>query len=250
MGVRWHDTHSQLDSERDRWEFQHWVPGTSLGACFLADSGGVQLIGICRNLFTRVGDLPFVYKGSFGPVQLSSVNRHRLLSAAGHIASHSGLQGLFNIDLIRRSDDQLFLLEVNPRWTATSELIERALTESGSIQADDSLMQCSIDAMLGRTVRRMMDPESTRGSSQWIKRIVYAIDPVVFDLEMARRCTRDLGSVHDLPENGAVIPPLHPICTLIAKLPTGSGADESSDQVRQRLWWKAYRKAIRTLAGR
>lgn len=250
MGVRWHNANSQVDSEMARWEFQHWVPGTSLGACFLADPGGVQLIGVCRNLFSRVGDLPFVYKGSFGPVQLSSVNRHRLLSAARHIASHSGLRGLFNIDFIRRSDDQLFLLEVNPRWTAASELIERGLTQSGSIQADESLMQCSIDAMLGRTAGRMMAAESTYGSSRWIKRIVYAIDPVVFDLEMARRCTRDLGSVHDLPENGAAIPPLHPICTLIAKLPTGSSADESSDQVRQRLWWKAYRNAIRTIAGR
>ena len=234
IGVRW--SNHRLDHDRTDVLYQQWVAGRPLGATFLACRDHVQLLGVCRTLYGRFAELPFVYQGSFGPVDcVSESNRSRLLAAANAIASESGLLGLFNIDFIQSSDGTISLLEVNPRWSASSELIERSLTDLGVINSSKSLMGMSIKAMRGEHLKAFQQKIAPdRPPTQWIKRIIYAKSPKRFSYRQALKVADGIGSLHDIPFDGEPIESHSPCCTLVAKV---NAADSS--------WWAKYRAAVR-----
>jgi predicted ATP-grasp superfamily ATP-dependent carboligase len=238
-GIQWYDPIEDAFESPSGCYYQQWIPGKAMGASFLACRDGIRLLGVCRNSFSRVGKFPFVHKGLLGPIAVPKNDHDRLLAAAQTVALESGLRGLFNIDFIRRTDGQLFLLEVNPRWTAASEIIERSLTAMGAIKPSESLMQLCIDAMRGEVVCPRFNPKTDRESFQWIKRTIFASQQTVFDLEMARDSARQLGRIHDLSKTGQTIQPSQPICTLIAKWSL-----ENQSVIERSRWLKAYRKTI------
>jgi predicted ATP-grasp superfamily ATP-dependent carboligase len=105
--------------------FQERLAGRSLGAVFLRSGDGVELIGVTES---RRGapDEPFAYAGSVGPVPLSGPLRDRIAAIGRALVAAFGLRGLFGVDLIER-DDVPWPVEVNPRYTASVEVLERAL---------------------------------------------------------------------------------------------------------------------------
>ena len=242
-GVRWakpwgdRRLTSEPSPSTSRTIYQPWIAGRSFGATFLSDGNDVQLLGICRSLFRSVGDCPFVYCGSVGP--LGNLQRHtitpdhqdRLLEAARSIVASSRLRGLLNLDFIRDPLGMLHLLEVNPRWTASAEIIERGLSAE-----PQSLMLRSMDAVrTGRLPERVPATDS-----QWIKRIVFARDEVKFTRPVEGKALDSRQKwqyeIHDLPDEGAVIQAGHPVCTLIARV-----------DHRDQQWLKRYRRVIRQL---
>lgn len=235
LGIRW--SKQQSSSCNGDFVYQEWIPGRSYGATFLASDSGVQLLGICRNLFRRIADLPFVYQGSFGPVNtIKKECRKKLWTAAESIASESGLRGIFSIDFVQSKQGKLSLLEVNPRWSASSEIIERSLTDTQVIAPAQSLMKISLDAMLSHrvpTLKPVSDHDRT-----WIKRIIYAKQPVRFDQQHAIDAAKEIGTLHDIPGDGKQIDSRNPICTLIAKTEPG-----------KKDWWEKYRNAIGSIRG-
>ena len=79
-----------------------------------------QLIGV-----DWLNALPFRYAGNIGPAEISDAvrdNLHRIGSAIGH---GCGLLGLFGVDFIL-ADGRPWLVEVNPRYTASIEVFELA----------------------------------------------------------------------------------------------------------------------------
>ena len=95
------------------------------GAVFVSNGEhDCVLIGVSRSLRKRMGDCPFVYAGSCGPVRLSAQNIAKLNSIANLCVAETGYSGFLNIDVVIDQQGQMSLLEVNPRWSASVEVLE------------------------------------------------------------------------------------------------------------------------------
>jgi len=105
--------------------FQKRVAGPSFSALFLAWSGSSELIGVSRQLIGAPGS-EFAYRGSIGPCKLRSQASSRLSRLGQVLASTFSLVGLFGVDLVLQ-DDEPWVLEINPRYTASVEVLELAL---------------------------------------------------------------------------------------------------------------------------
>ncbi len=111
----------------DEYYFQQRIAGTSVAAVYLATTDEVMLIGITEQLCgaTWGGDTEFQYCGSIGPRQFAPpiTDQFHRIGEALHRAF--ALTGLFGVDAIVK-DDTVWPVEVNPRYTASVEVIERA----------------------------------------------------------------------------------------------------------------------------
>jgi predicted ATP-grasp superfamily ATP-dependent carboligase len=108
--------------------YQEWVDGPSFSAIFLADAARAEFIGVTRQLIGAEG-LPFAYQGSIGPWPVSDRLRNVLEQLGSVLTTAFNLVGLFGFDYILR-DDGPWPVEVNPRYTASVEVLELALRRS------------------------------------------------------------------------------------------------------------------------
>ncbi len=106
--------------------FQQRASGTSISAAFVATATSAQFLGISRQLIgcPELNAPQFGYCGSIFPWSGSDPKLEEQIRQIGSVISREcGLRGLFGIDLI--SDGQAaWFTEVNPRYTASMELIE------------------------------------------------------------------------------------------------------------------------------
>ncbi|HEX8200442.1 MAG TPA: ATP-grasp domain-containing protein, partial [Isosphaeraceae bacterium] len=105
--------------------YQERIVGVDLAAIFLGASAGARLLGVTRQWIGRPG-AEFGYRGSLGPYPLSDLERARVAALGDALAAAFGLIGLFGVDLVLR-DGFPWPVEVNPRYTASVEVLERAL---------------------------------------------------------------------------------------------------------------------------
>ena len=108
--------------------FQRFIEGPSFSAIYAAVEGRAELLGVTRQLVGTTGS-PFAYRGSIGPISLSSRPTGMLSELGWVLASSFPLIGLFGVDFILRDDD-IWPVEVNPRYTASVEVLELALGRS------------------------------------------------------------------------------------------------------------------------
>jgi predicted ATP-grasp superfamily ATP-dependent carboligase len=106
---------------------QEFVSGESRSGVFLADTDGCRLLGVTRQL---VGESwlhapAFRYSGGVGPLALSAPEQAAWQRLGEAVTAFAGLRGLFGIDAVIR-DGMPWAVEVNPRYTASIEVIEYA----------------------------------------------------------------------------------------------------------------------------
>lgn len=255
LGVRWmnlRNSSSKTNSQSvdfklsdDEW-LQQWVAGKPMGATFLSDGDRVLLLGACRSLFTRLGSSPFVYSGSCGPVELSGLVRGKLQKLGHELVSRTRLTGLFNVDFVVDPSGEAWLLEVNPRWSGSAELIERHFLDSQRLGSNQppprkSLLSVAVAIMRGEVKCGSLSDLSTQSSPvgrPFLKRVVYAHRDFSFRLDGLIDLLDPGESVHDLPTSGASIEKDAPVMTYIMdQKNTGSIAN-----YRTRL--KSLRKVI------
>lgn len=109
--------------------YQERIEGISLAAVFVGDFGGSTLMGVTRQLHGREGE-PFAYVGSLGPWQIREPTRAEIRAIGSALSDAFGLRGLFGVDLIVRADGRPVPVEVNPRYTASVEVLELAACRS------------------------------------------------------------------------------------------------------------------------
>jgi uncharacterized protein len=107
--------------------WQEYVEGQACAAVYVGDEHGARLLGVTRQL---VGEpwlhaSPFQYCGSIGPLLLTVPLRRSFERLGMALAFWCGLRGLFGVDCILR-DDVPWAVEVNPRYTASVEVLEYA----------------------------------------------------------------------------------------------------------------------------
>ena len=191
---------------------QRRIPGDPGSIVFVADGRHAVPLGVSRQL---VGDEAFgaaryKYSGSLlcGAAPLFSRERE-LMAAAERLAVAAtaafGLVGLNGIDFIAQ-DGVPWPVEVNPRYTASMELVERA--------RGISMFALHARACAGELPAA--DPFARRLGAVWGKAIVYARADVT--MREIRRWWRD-DRVRDVPWPGDRIARGRPICTLLASAP-------------------------------
>jgi predicted ATP-grasp superfamily ATP-dependent carboligase len=107
--------------------FQEFVAGESCAALYVGAGQSAALLGVTRQL---VGEpwlhaAPFHYCGSVGPYTLSPGPRRAFADLGAALVRGLGLVGLFGVDCILRAGVP-YPVEVNPRTTASVEVIEYA----------------------------------------------------------------------------------------------------------------------------
>ncbi len=107
--------------------YQRRVPGMDCSAVFVGAAGCARLLGVTRQLIGEAwtGAQGFRYAGSIGPLELPRASHARLIAIADAICTEFNLTGLFGVDFLL-SGDAVWPMEINPRYTASVEILERA----------------------------------------------------------------------------------------------------------------------------
>lgn len=128
-GIRpWRGAAASDDSRDILW--QRFVRGTPWSAAWIAGRGRATLVGASRPLRGGgwCGCRRFAYCGSIDvPTAALPVDLRRSFEALGaRLTAAFGLVGAFGSDVIVTAAGDVHVLEVNPRPTASMELVERA----------------------------------------------------------------------------------------------------------------------------
>jgi predicted ATP-grasp superfamily ATP-dependent carboligase len=144
------------------------------------------------------------------------------------LADDFGLAGVVGVDLVL--DDRVTVIEVNPRPSASAELIERA--------TDVSIMATHLAAFGLRAPAAQ--PAPRRAAAIWSKAILFAASAVAIDaqlLDQARRLASHWSAadgwpaIADIPRSGQVLRAGAPVLTVFAR---GETSAESHDELRRR----------------
>ncbi len=136
--------------------YQQWVDGRSVSLLFVANTHGVEVIGFNEQWLNPAKNLPFRYGGAVNNISLSQAIQQQLIKAAECLTMAFGLIGLNSLDAVV-SDGMAYMLEINPRLSATFDLYDDANLMDRHLQAclDGKLLQYhhlqSADAMDGRS---------------------------------------------------------------------------------------------------
>ncbi len=195
---------------------QRPVRGRICGASFLGLGDRAMLLGVCRLLKKRIGPYPFVFAGALGPIPLNVARVESLRQLGDAFCCASPLVGPFNIDVVLQ-DDTVTLLEVNPRWSASMELVERAW---GKLLGEPcSMFDDSADWI--RRVEQDWPSQFGVGPSQhaFVKRVLFArADRRVVAADFDRQPSADRWVWKDVPHRPIDVRRHEPLATLIAPL--------------------------------
>lgn len=214
---------------------QRYIEGVSASATFLANGREALVVGTSRQLINRGGGL-FYYKGNIVPLEIGeSMDYEHLISKindlAGCLTLCFGLKGVNTVDFILNSEG-VWVLEVNPRWSASVELIERYL---GKSLFDEHLRACA-----GGGLPRFSDavPEVLGGAAfnaRYVgKRLVLAEKTMVTGLmeEKGFQYLYERG-IRDIPRSATTIEEGQPICTVLAGGSTDRGCERRLNEKSQ-----------------
>jgi predicted ATP-grasp superfamily ATP-dependent carboligase len=210
-GIRFWDG-NRLDAEHF---LQAHVVGRAGSAAFVADGQRSVLIGLAEQLIGReeLGPQGFAWCGNILPLEIPAAERSKIIDDVAVMVSaltrRFGLRGVNGIDFVvtRTSDGALrpTLVEVNPRYTASMELVEQAYGLN--------VFSLHAEAMTGRL------PDFSLAERLWSQRlsfgkaIVYARRTVT----MPETATWVERGRRDIPFPGERIGAGHPVCTVLAE---------------------------------
>jgi predicted ATP-grasp superfamily ATP-dependent carboligase len=128
-GIRiWEDYRSELTTLHEPHYFQERRVGVPISALFLALPDRTIRLGVARQLvgMQEVHAPPFAWCGTIAPVELPVGTEATITRIGDLLARQTGLRGLFGCDFIVEVGTP-WLTEVNPRYPASTEIIERVL---------------------------------------------------------------------------------------------------------------------------
>jgi predicted ATP-grasp superfamily ATP-dependent carboligase len=186
---------------------QEFVVGTSASAVYVAGSMKVTLLGATRQLTGRDFGLtsPFPYAGSVGPLPLDNSTIDSLIRLGKAVAHQFGLIGLFNIDFVLR-DNEVWVLEVNPRYSASVEILERA--------SETPFVEQHAQACQGKPLAAV---SFCKTGAIYGKAVVYAptAGEVPREIESLPQAWKDRGCFADIPAVGQRLTADQPVLTVL-----------------------------------
>ncbi|MEI6449216.1 MAG: ATP-grasp domain-containing protein [Actinomycetes bacterium] len=189
------------------------VDGRAAAVAFVADGERSRVFGLSEQLLGRsaLGASGFAWCGNLLPLELPGAQAAGVRAQLEHMASsltrRFGLVGVNGLDVVigrdREGVARPYLIEVNPRFSGSMELAERAFGVN--------VFALHLEGLAGRLPPAAGAGRAPDGCAG--KGIVYARRPVVApdtDPWLA-------GGVRDVPWPGQSIAAGHPVCTVLAR---------------------------------
>jgi predicted ATP-grasp superfamily ATP-dependent carboligase len=216
-----------------RYYWQEFIDGEPCSAIYLGDTRNATLLGVTQQL---VGEpwlhaAAFHYCGSVGPLALEAPFRQVFAEIGGALTRAFALRGLFGVDCVLRGGIP-FPVEVNPRYTASVEVIEHA-TGVRALARHQEVFEASG----GRQPSPLEHGDVALRSSVVSKGILFARERFQFPADGPwRSCVTSTADVSampsfaDIPHGGELIEAGHPVITLFARAST---IEECHQQLRR-----------------
>jgi predicted ATP-grasp superfamily ATP-dependent carboligase len=240
FGIHAHD--GQLFEARSHF-LQEWIDGQPCSAVFLGTGGQVSLLGVTQQLIGTpwLNASGFHYAGSIGPLPLDPTTEERW-RRLGHVLGQAfSLQGLFGVDAIVR-DGVPWPVEINPRYTASVEILERGQGVSALAMHRDAVTA----DIRSHTLTPGLSPGGRGEQGVWGKAILFARRTFDFPADGPWLAALEPGvgvdqvEFADIPHAGEIIDQGRPVLTLFASAPTVAECavklQEKAQALDRRLW--------------
>ena len=192
--------------------FQQRVTGLPCSAVYVATQGNAVLLGVTEQLLSADS---FCYAGSIGPLVLTAPQHSQVTAIGQALAAEFGLSGLFGVDVLLNAEG-FWPVEVNPRYTASVEVLERAT----GIAAIALHVRACREASLPQPLC-----ESVTGARVVVgKAILFAATDFTVTCDLRRA----IPNLADVPPPGTRIRQHHPIATVLC-------SGNTPEEVRQSL---------------
>ncbi|MFN5756993.1 MAG: ATP-grasp domain-containing protein [Planctomycetia bacterium] len=214
--------------------WQRWVDGLPMAAAYCLGKETATLMGTSRQLLGAAWchAAPHAYCGSVAVPLADLGDRVRdELHRLGHLLGEAfGLVGAVGVDFIHGADDRITVIEVNPRLTASMELVERA---TGLSIAGAHFAACGYPP----------PKASSAGAAPgiWSKAILFARENLTIDAPLLDRLHRlavpwtqqdGWPAIADIPQPGQTLARGRPVVTIFAR---GETIEDSSARLVARL---------------
>lgn len=194
--------------------FQRYAEGAPCSAVFVVAGGEARLIGVTRQLIGAAwtGASGYQFCGSIGPMKIPAQARVQFAALGSHLGREFQLQGLVGLDAVL-AGDVVWPIEINPRYPASAEVLERAL----GINFISLHVAACLEARLPA-----VDLPTTPGPIAEIrgKAILFAsrrlLAPACVHDFARQQCERPWPELADLPAAGTVIEPNWPVLTVFS----------------------------------
>jgi len=194
-----------LDKE---YYYQQYINGQAGSVLFIANGNHAELISINKQNISSNEANSFCLSSIETPFGNISTHKTTLINAINQLTLHAGLVGLNSLDFIISTDNSLFILEINPRLSASAELYNNK-----SLLFEHHLLAC-----IKKELKAL--PKTTTLFSS-LHYLFASSDSVVPDtMAWPLQC-------HDIPDAGTQIKKQSPICTLML---TAKSKDEAYKQ--------------------
>lgn len=225
--------------------YQEFIVGDAVAALYVSDGKVARLLGVTKQLvgLDWLHSGGFQYCGSIGPLSLTPPLHSAFERLGQAVTTGMGLRGLFGVDCISR-DGVPWPVEVNPRYTASVEVLEYALgvqalgmhrrefeSSTSGYQQREGLLSHHTGPIVGKAI---LFAQST---------LTFPPDGPWRDSLNRPQPVSQLPCFADIPAVGSVITKGKPVLTMFA---AASSTQACLDQLRQtahlldRLLWKSY----------
>ena len=194
QGITWWTPGGSIDANH---YLQQYIKGVPVSAVYHCDGWSSILLGVTEQLIGEpcFGVKGFAYCGSVGPIAMSEKSREALSHLGVVLTQRFDLRGVFGVDLVMDFRGNLWPIEVNPRYTASVGLIEKATGVNALKPADGSRR--------GKPARLSMHGQAVVFAKQ------KGVAPDLYE-------TFSKDQIADVPEPGRTLNPGAPICTVFA----------------------------------
>ncbi len=191
---------------------QRYVDGIPASVCFIANGCKSVLIGLSSQLIglDDLGATGFTWCGNILPLSFDEKESHYIIGQMENITSlltnHFNLKGACGIDIVIKRDKKgrltPYILEINPRYTASMELVENLYGLN--------IYSIHINALQGKLPDfSLADKHSTQFLA---KGILFARN----DIKIKETANWKRRGIRDIPFEGDMIEKEHPVCTILA----------------------------------
>ena len=186
---------------------QRFVRGAPMSAVYAVSRDGAALLGVSRQLVgAPLAHAPrWAYCGSVAPADVGPSVLEKLEELGKLLSASLGLLGLVGVDLVV-DDNEVTLIEINPRFPASVEVLERAYQQSA--------VEAHARACRGESIDAWIASEPMPSA----KLILYAERDTIVSNAFSDWAWEQhrAGRMADLPSPGETISAARPVCTLFA----------------------------------